>query len=151
MFKENEIKIEDEIIDVEKPVESFVLENKEVKEPSIEEKVDNALERQEHGITQREEKYDKKVLSGLKKWVGVATVMGASLLAVGCGAEKSSSDGFTDNVHQNVQQRLEQTRDRVRHMKEMKGYQPSEEARDVGREMNEEPIVQPIDQSEKIK
>lgn len=57
-----------------------------------------------------------KKMSGFRKFVSTV-VMGSSLLATGCNNEKSSvekldpqkvesKDGFTDNVHNNVKQRL---------------------------------------------
>ena len=99
----------------------------EIKEIPMVERVDVALERQDTELTHREEKYDKKVLSGFKKWIGVATVMGASLLAVGCGTEKSSVEtakphktesGFTDNTQKNVHQRLENKKKEIKRMHE---------------------------------
>ncbi len=108
----------------EKPNEEGPLEEAEIQsqqeniknlELPTEERADVAIERQNVEISHREEKYDKKVLSGFKKWIGVATVMGASLLAVGCNAEKSpiektaphkTESGFTDNTQDNIQNRL---------------------------------------------
>lgn len=110
----------------------------------IEERVSIAFEKQDGEISRQESKHDKKTLSGFRKWIGIATVMGASLLTIGCNAEKSS-DGFTDNEHNNVQQRLKLKQAEIKHMKEMKGYRPSKEVRDFRREMNEGKIVQPID------
>jgi len=86
-------------------------------ELSIEEKTDKALEKQEAQLSFRENNRDRKTLSGFKKWLGVVTVMGASLLAVGCNAEKPSS-GFTDNAHQNVQQRLKIKQNEIKRMHE---------------------------------
>jgi len=108
-----------------------------------EEKVDVALEKQDAQLNFRERNCDKNTLSGLRKWLGVATVLGASLLAIGCNAEKSSS-GFIDNEHQNVQQRLENQKKQIEHMKHMKNYKPGPEARQAAKEMQENQIIQPI-------
>ncbi len=94
----------------------------EKQEIPLEEKVDVAVGRQDDELSQRELRHDKKALSGLRKWIGVATVMGASFLAVGCNSEKS---GFTDNVHDNVQQRVKIKKAEIEHMKKTKGYEPS--------------------------
>jgi len=150
MFRENEIKIGEEF--EKEPAEISALENQtEIKQLSIEERIGDAFKKQDNEIVQRENKHNKKVLSGLKKWIGTATIMGTSLLAAGCSAEKSSDDGFRDNTQQVVRQRLEQTRNRVKHMKKMQSYKPSKEAIDTAKEMNEGSIVQPIDQKTEIK
>ena len=112
-------------------------------EISKEEKADIALERQEAQLSFREKNCDKKILSGVRKWLGVATVMGASLLAVGCNAEKPSS-GFTDNTHQNVEQRVKNAKSQIEWNKKMKDYKPSEETKKFAKEMQESQIVQPI-------
>jgi len=113
-------------------------------EKTPEEKVDTALEKQDARLSFRENNRDKKTMSGLKKWLGVAVLAGSSLLAIGCNAEKPSS-GFTDNVHQNVQQRLNQKRQEIKHMKEMRNYKPGQEAQRAAKEMQESRIVQPVD------
>jgi len=74
----------------------------EQKEFSVEEKVDNALENQNESLNQRESKHNKNILTGLRKWVGVTAVMGASLLAVGCNAEKPSSSDINQQKMESV-------------------------------------------------
>lgn len=113
-------------------------------EKTPEEKVDATLERQDAQLSFREGSRDKKTMSGLKKWLGVAVLAGSSMLAIGCNAEKPSS-GFTDNVQQNVQQRINQKRQEIKHMKEMRGYKPGPEAKQATKEMQESQIVQPYD------
>jgi len=103
MFKEGEINNNKEEESL-KIIKEFPADDREFHaEFSKEEKINTALEKQDAQLTFRENNCDKKVLSGFKKWIGIATVMGASLLAVGCSTEKSSS-GFIDNEHQNVEQ-----------------------------------------------
>jgi len=115
-------------------------------EKSPEEKIDTALKTQDAQLNFREKNRDKKTLSGLKKWIGVATVMGASLLAVGCNAEKPSS-GFTDNVHQNVEQRVKNAKAQIEWNKKMRNYKPGSGAKHTAQEMNEGQIVQPIQEN----
>jgi hypothetical protein len=115
-------------------------------EKTPEEKIDATLERQDAQLGFRENSRDKNTMSGLKKWLGVAVLAGSSMLAIGCNAEKPSS-GFTDNVQQNVQQRLNQKRQEIKHMKEMKNYKPGPEAQQAAKEMQESQIVQPYDGS----
>lgn len=115
-------------------------------EKTAEEKVDATLERQDAQLSFRENSRDKKTMSGLKKWLGVAVLAGSSMLAIGCNAEKPSS-GFIDNTQQNVRQRLDQKRQEIKHMKEMKNYKPGPEAKQAAREMQENQIVQPYDGS----
>lgn len=113
-------------------------------EKSPEEKVDAALEKQDGQLTFREANRDKKSLSGLKKWLGVAVLAGSSLLAIGCNSEKPSS-GFTDNPHEHVQRVLKQKKAEIEHMKKMQNYKPNAEAQKFAKEMQESRIVQPID------
>jgi hypothetical protein len=113
-------------------------------EKTPEEKIDATLEKQDAQLSFRENSRDRKTMSGLKKWLGVAVLAGSSMLAIGCNAEKPSS-GFTDNVQQNVQQRLNQKRQEIKHMKEMKNYKPGPEAQQAAKEMQEGQIIQPYD------
>jgi hypothetical protein len=115
-------------------------------ELSKEDKIDVALEKQDAQLNFREKNCGKKTLSGLRKWLGVATVMGASLLAVGCNAEKSN-DGFTDNVHQNVEQRVKNAKAQIEWNKKMKNYKPGVEAKQSAKEMQENQIIQPIQEN----
>jgi len=112
-------------------------------EKTPEEKVETTLERQDAQLSFRENSRDKQTMSGLRKWLGVSVLAGSSMLAIGCNAEKPSS-GFTDNAQQNVQQRLNQKRQEIKHMKEMKNYKPGPEATQTAKEMEESQIVQPI-------
>jgi len=96
----------------------------------IEERVDGVLEKQDNEISRQEAKHDKKTLSGFKKFMATTMLVGSSFLAVGCNAEKPSVEnsapqktesrqgGFTDNVHDNVQQRLKIKRAEIKHMHE---------------------------------
>lgn len=129
MFEEKEINNEQEIL--------------------TEENIDNALVEQESKINFREKNKSSKLLTGLRKWVGASAVMGASLLAVGCGAEKSN-DGFIDNQQQNIQQRLKIEREKIKQMKKMENYKPNSEAQKAAKEMQEEKIIQPIDSNNNI-
>jgi len=113
-------------------------------EKTPEEKIDATLEKQDAQLSFRENSRDKTTMSGLKKWLGVAVLAGSSMLAIGCNAEKPSS-GFTDNVQQNVQQRLNQKRQEIKHMKEMRNYKPGPEAQQAAKEMQEGQIIQPYD------
>ena len=119
------------------------LQEVETMEVPVEEKVDAALERQDGELNQREAKHDRKTLTGFRKLVALSMVIGSSLLAVGCNAEKPSN-GFTDNPHTNVEQRVKQAHEQFKHMKEMKNYKPGKEAKKSAKEMNEGSIVQPI-------
>ena len=145
MIKESRENLNNENVESEplKIIKDFP-EQPEVRlELSPVEKIDVALEKQDAQLNFRERNCDKNTLSGFKKWLGVATVMGASLLAVGCSAEKSN-DGFTDNAHQNVQQRLKNAKAQIEWNKKMKNYKPSEETKKFAKEMQESQIVQPI-------
>jgi hypothetical protein len=115
MFKEGKINNEEEPLKIIREI--AVEKNEPDAEISREEKIEIALEKQDAQLNFRERNCDRNTLSGFKKWLGVATVLGASLLAVGCKAEKPSS-GFTDNVHQNVQQRLKNKQNEVKRMHE---------------------------------
>lgn len=142
MFKEGEINRQEEPLKI---IQEFPADNHESgAELSLEDKIVIALERQDAQLNFREKNCDKNILSGFKKWLGVATVLGASLLAAGCRAEKPNS-GFTDNVHQNVQHRLEQQKRNIEHMKQMKNYKPGLEARQAAKDMQESQIIQPVD------
>jgi len=146
MIKEPRENLNSEGVETEplKVIEGLPAQEEELKlEMSPEEKVDTALERQEAQLSFREKNCDKKILSGFRKWLGIATVMGASLLAVGCNAEKPSS-GFTDNTHQNVEQRVKNAKAQIEWNKKMKNYKPSEETKKFAKEMQESQIVQPI-------
>jgi len=115
MFKEGKINNEEEPLKI---IQELPANDREFNiELSKEDKVVVALEKQDAQLNFRERNCDKNTLSGFKKWLGVAMVLGASLLAVGCKAEKPSS-GFTDNVHQNVQQRLKNKQNEVKRMHE---------------------------------
>jgi len=89
------------------------------------------LDAQESQLTEKEKLVDKKTLSGVKKWLASAVVVGSSFLAVGCSKEEepifnapdgqkieSTQDGFTDNAHDNVKQRLKIKRDEIKRMHE---------------------------------
>lgn len=92
----------------------------EAERPPLDARVDAALNGQANELGRREKGHDKKTLSGFRKFIGTAMLLGSSFLAIGCEAEKPNS-GFTDNQHQNVQQRLEIKRQEIKHMKEAEG------------------------------
>jgi hypothetical protein len=122
---------------------------------SLEKKIDMAANGQDEYLSEQESQHDRKTLSGLKKWAAALTIMGSSLLALGCHSEgpsvekpepqkTESKDGFTSSSHEYVQQKLKNKKAEIKRMKEMKGYKPGQEAKQAAKEMNEEAIVKPI-------
>jgi hypothetical protein len=118
---------------------------------------EHGLEMQSETIATAEKKHNPGAKSALRKWIGAAMIIGASLVAIGCNAEKpsvgnpeaqkveSTKNGFTDNHQEHVKQSVKMARDQFKHMKEMKGYYPNKEAKDSAKDMRETQIVQPID------
>jgi len=91
-----------------KIIKELPVQEEELKLESPEEKVEIALEKQDAQLSFREGNRDKNTLSGLKKWLGVATVMGASLLAVGCNAEKSYTPLTTEQKIEKIEKQNDQ-------------------------------------------
>lgn len=131
----------------------------------IEERVDMALEEQEADLEREEAPHDRKTLSGLKKWAAAITLMGSSLLAVGCNAEKpavenadgqkveSTDSGFKDDYKARAKIEVKHAKERMKYMKESarqmkEGTHPSQrpETKKFVKEMQESQIVQPIQQ-----
>lgn len=118
------------------------------------------LERQSEELKAAEEKQPSHVmrtLSGWRKKIGVALLLGSSMVATGCNSSEknvpspegqkteSRQDGFLDNGHERAHQATERAKAQFKHMKKMQGYHPSQEAKDSAKEMQETQIVQPID------
>jgi hypothetical protein len=128
MFKEGEQHNDDQEIFDEIGKEQLLPEDSSFKEelneePFLEERINDVIKAQDNELANSEAKANKTTLSGLRKWIGVATVMGASLLAIGCNTEKPSAEK-PDNLAVGNKQDGFADKSKVE-QKKVKEYKPS--------------------------